>query len=629
MTFADFRRVGLLALCCLLLGGCAVDAALRDSSRLSGRGDLDGALTRIDQTLHGAPDDLQLRAERQRLLALYAARTLDTARRALDAGDYAAASRAYQALAARDPGNERASQGLRQLEMRAQHQRWLAQAEQLAGQDPGAALDWLSKILAEEPDWQAALTLRDRLLRQSNGDEPGPDMPAALKRPVSLSFRNQSLSSIFDAVSGMTGLNFIFDREVPASMPATIVARHSTAWQAINVLLATHHLAKKLLNGNTLLIYPARPDKAAEYQDLAVRTYYLSNADPKAVLDTLKQVLKPRDIAIDTRLNAVVLRDTPAVLAAADRLVQALDLPQSEVTLDVEVLEVSDKLSRALGIDYPGQIGIGFPSQVTGQPLALTGITMVDQLRHLTGSKLGVNFGDSLGRLDLNQSNEAVRTLANPKIRVKNHEKATIKIGEKLPVVTTTTSSSGFAGSSVSYQDVGLSLNVEPSISLGSEVSVKVSLEVSDVLGNPTKLNDGTLVYTLGSRSASTVLSTRDNVTQVLGGLIKRNDSHSSGGLPYLSSVPLLDSLFGSRGSTRENTEIVLLITPHIVRAFTPPPAAVTRFDVGPENRVGDPLRLEDGNGPMATAAVGGAVPPPPAPASLPGTALPAPGAGR
>jgi len=614
-----FWRLALSTAALLLTSGCAVDQALRDSATLRQNGDLAGALARVDAARRAHPDDLKLRAEQHQLLERYSQQQLQQADQALSAGDEAGAIQHYQALSTRDPGNTRAEQGLRQVEQRALHRSWLAEAEAMARQDPMAALDRLGKILAEEPDWQQAIDLRNQLWRQNGGSTLGVTVPPALKKPVALSFRNQNLTTIFDAIARMTGINFIIDREVSPGLTGTIQTQNASAWDAINLLLATNQLAKKMLNGNTLLIYPARPDKVRAYQDQAVRTFYLSNAEPKQVFATLKQVLKPRELAIDERVNAVVMRDDPALLAAAERLVQSLDLPQSEVTLDVEVLEVNSTLTRDLGVSYPDKgIGIGFLTQDDkSKAPAISGMTDMQTLKHFNGKQVGVNFGVEALRLNLYQKNEDIQTLANPKIRVKNHEKATIKIGEKVPVITTTTGSSGmFAGDSVNYEEVGLKLEVQPSISLGREISVKVALTVSDVLHREV-LKSGTTVYTLGNRSAETVLSTRDNVTQVLGGLIKRGDNNSRGGLPYLSQIPLLDSLFGSHSTNRNDSEIILLITPHIVRQFSAPPSVLTRFQMGPEGRIGDPLELQDGSG-VFSAPAGRDTPPDGAPPSLP-----------
>jgi general secretion pathway protein D len=608
----------------LVLCGCATDSALTTSKALYEKGDVEGALVQIEKAQEADPDDIQLRAAQQHLLTIYDNKTIAAADTALAKEDLTTAMRDYQAVLHHDPGSDRARQGAEAVATRQLHQQWLAQARGLASHDPSAALDWLSKILAEEPDWREALDLRAQLLREQGQAALHARVPPGLMRPVRLSFRNQSLTTIIDAISQMTGVNVILDGDVPTGLRGTIVTQHSTAWDALNLLLASSRLSKKLLNDNTLLIFPNRPDKQKQYLDMGVRTYYLSNADPKQVLDTIKQVLKPKEIAIDDRLGAIVVRDVPSVLAACDRLVQSLDLPQSEVMLDVEVLEVTTKLARSLGLNYPPGLSVGF----NGDQDQMSNTILASQLRHLTGDDIRVSMGQNgvAGGADFNETDSGVHTLANPHIRVKNHEKATIKIGQKLPLVTSTMTTVG-TSSSVSYEDVGLSLTVTPSISLGREVSVKVDLEVSNLDGAPTTMSDGTMVYTLGNRSASTVLSTRDNVTQVLGGLIERGDSESTNGLPYLSKIPLLGYLFGYKSSDNEDSEIVLLITPHIVRRFTPPPASVSRFDTGPEDSSGDPLQLSEQAGTVNASSTPGLpagggfpsnVPPPPPVSGVP-----------
>lgn len=637
MTHTTLCFRSLLALL-LILGGCASpnttlkeNETVRQSEALRVKGNLTDALDLLAAARVKDPDNLELLAEQRRLLDLFTSKTLQDADKALQQGDDATATALLQDLAQRDPGNIRAEEGLNLIDVRALHRAWLDKARALAKDDPASALDWLSKILSEEPDWQEAVKLRDQLLRESQRDSVAAALPPALKKPVRLSFRNQSLNTIFSVISNMTGINFVIDREVPSGLTGTIETRSASAWDAINLLLATNRLSKKLLNGNTLLIYPARPDKTREYQDLGVRTFYLSNAEPKQVLATLKQVLKPRELAIDERLNAVVMRDEPAVLDAAERVVQALDIPQSEVMFDVEVLDVSTNLARNLGINYPDSIGIGFvnptggttPSGGQTSNFSVGSTISLQDLRDISGKKIGLTFGKDRGPgINLNQENNQVRTLANPRIRVKNHEKAEIKIGEKVPAITTTNSgNSNFAGESVNYVEVGLTLTVTPSISLGRDITVKIELSVTDILSQG-ETAGGVTFYRMSNRAASTVMSTRDNETQVLGGLIKRGGIENRTGLPYASSVPLLDSLFGTHSNSNADTEIVLLITPHIVRRFNTPPSPVTRFIMGPESRMGDPLELHEGAAPVTVAPGAAApaptVPPPPPPASLP-----------
>ncbi|RXZ43208.1 general secretion pathway protein GspD [Crenobacter cavernae] len=605
----------------LALSGCAADMALRDSESLRRAGDVDGALARVAAAQKAVPDDVRLKMEYRRLIDLYTIQQVREADVALAAGDSRGALDRLKALQARDPGNFRAEQAIRQVEARTRYQVWLYEAQQMAAKNPEAALDKVKMIIAEEPGFPGARAFRDELIRRTgSADTLMPQLSETLRKPLALSFFNQGITTIFDVVSRMTGVNFIFDREVPPGLTATVYTARSTAEDVINLVLSTNQLRKKVLNDNTLLIYPARADKDREYQDLAVRTYYLSNADPKAVVGTVKQILKPRDAVVDERLNALVLRDTPQLLAAADKLVQALDLPQSEVTLDVEVLEVNRSTLREIGVGYPGAVGFS--------PLAGGGRLTVGSLKDLDGNGIGVDLGVPALKLNLLHQSADTRTLANPKIRVKNREKATIKIGDKVPVVTTT-NANGVVSETVQYQEVGLTLKVEPSITLDNEISVKVALEVSDITEKQ-ETKTGLIVYKLGSRSADTILSARNNETQVLAGLIKKSEMAGRTGLPFLSQVPILDSLFGSRRVDTVENEIILLITPRIDRKLELPPSALSSFIAGPEARTGETLTLRntgdsltmqngDGSGgmPPFVPGPGAPPPPPPGPASL------------
>jgi general secretion pathway protein D len=192
--------------------------------------------------------------------------------------------------------------------------------------------------------------------------------------------------------------------------------------------------------------------------------------------------------------------------------------------------------------------------------------------------------------------------LANPRIRVKNREKAKIMIGDRLPVVTTV-NGNGVVTESVSYQDVGLQLDVTPTLSQDGEIGVKVTLEVSNVV-NTIKTQTGLMAYQIGTRKAETNMTARDGETQVLAGLLSRNEHEGGQAIPGLGELPILDRIFGSRQSKKTSTELVLLITPRIVRNLPVPAAHVTAFNSGPQASITtDPLALPPSIPATATAA--------------------------
>ncbi|WP_370646538.1 type II secretion system protein GspD [Chromobacterium sp. Beijing] len=292
---------------------------------------------------------------------------------------------------------------------------------------------------------------------------------------------------------------------------------------------------------------------------------------------------------LDERTNAVIVRDTPEVMAVIERLVASLDIAQSEVTMDVQVLEVNTNDVLDVGVDYPAELRFSvLPKEGSDR-------VTVGDLLGLNRDGIGVggsNGGDLGAAIKLLQRQGKTKVLANPKIRVRNMEKASIKIGEKVPVVTTT-NANGVVTESVNYQDVGLILQVEPRISLSNEVSVKVNMEVSN-LKSEVKTAGGGTVYPMSTRNAETVMTARDGETQVLAGLVKQQHDRSSSGLPGLSTLSWLGGLFGSQKRGVENTELILLLTPRIERALDLPAASNSYFHSGTESRLSvEPLRTE------------------------------------
>ncbi|KVN08375.1 secretin [Burkholderia stagnalis] len=572
------RKVSLLLLIsALALTGCAgspfnaaPDAAATPAERLG----------TLQQQKAAASDDIALTTAVEFSRQDYVRAELKEADRQVAQGNHAAAIDHLGNVLAEDPGNLKASQALEQVKRHRQMAVDLARAQRIGGEKPQEALEIARRILAEQPNHAQAKRLRDTLLRQSQARAARPQLSDALRKPVSLNFKQQPLANIFDVISRVSGVNFVFDRDVDTTQAATLFAERTTAEDAINLLLRTNQLEKKVLDQHTLLVYPSQPDKARNYTEFAIRTFFLSHADAKSVMAALRQMIKPKDVYVDERVNAVVMRDTPETIQVAERVVMGLDIPQSEVTLDVQVLEVNMNDSLDLGVQYPGKVQFGALGVAEGGAL-----TLGDLLR-LNRDRVGVSSesGGLALAIDMLQKQGKTRTLANPKIRVRNMEKANIKIGERVPIVTTT-NANGVVTESVSYQDVGLMLKVEPRISLNEEVSVKVNMEVSSILSKETT-KTGLVAYSLGTRNAETLMTAKNGETQILAGLVKRNETDSIAGLPGASGLPVIGRLFGSNGRSNERSEIVLLITPHIERNLDLPTSAVTTFLSGTESRV-------------------------------------------
>jgi len=574
------KKIILIAL--LLAAACAHDK-FRENRELIEAGNVDEGLTRIAEQVKQNPNDVELRNYYLRHRAVAVQNYLALGDNALGAGQLDAAAEAYRKALALDAENARAKAGMPAVEMARRHKAALAEAG--AALKAGNATDGASRlkqILSENPRNREASTMLRRIEEeQVKTSVAAPELSAALKKPITLEFRDAPLRQVFELISKQTGLNFIFDKDVGPEVKTTVFVRNSSIEDVIRFVLVTNQLDRKVLNENTVLIYPNTPQKARDYKDLVVRSFYLANADVKQTATMVRQLVKTRDLFVDEKLNLLVVRDTPEAVRIVEKLIASQDLAEPEVMIEVEVLEVSHNTLEKLGIDWPSQVAAGVigaggvPGQITGK-----------ELSGFNSGLVRITVSDPLIALNLRQQAGRTNILANPRIRARSREKARIHIGDKVPVITTTAGATGFVSESVNYLDVGLKLEVEPQVYLEDDVGIKVGLEVSSV-GAQTKTSSGTVAYTVATRNTATTLRLRDGETQILAGLISDEDRRSASQVPGLSKLPVLGRLFKSTDDNVTKTEIVLLMTPRVVRNIERPSARIEHFSSGTDAEVG------------------------------------------
>jgi general secretion pathway protein D len=585
------------ALLALTLAGCA-SKGLTEGRKLIAAGQAEAGITRLRASLAEEPDNIELKAyyhtQRERLTS----DRLTQAQQDLDAGRFDAAEATLQTVLTLHPENPRAHTLLANLATMRQHQQRVQAASQaLAAGRPDEAEQAARLILAQAPSHAGALALLQHIQAARTPDELAPrELGAATRKPITLEFRDAPLRNVFDMIARQSGINFIFDKDVRLDTKATLFARNTPIADAVDMLLMTGQLAKKVVNANTLLIYPDQPQKHKTYQELLVKSFYLGNADAKSTMAMLRTLVKVKDIYVDERLNLLVMRDTPDAIRLAEKIIAVQDLAEPEVMLDVEVLEVKRGRLLDLGVQYPNQFSllnlppatssvIGAGGVVTNTTPAASVLT-VESLKNIAPSQIAISPTPSV---NFRKDDSDVNILANPRIRVKNREKAKIHIGDKVPVITSNTTSTGVISESVSYLDVGLKLDVEPSVLMRDDVQIKVGLEVSNIV-REIRSNSGTLTYQIGTRNAGTTLRLKDGETQVLAGLISDEDRSTASRIPGLGDLPLLGRLFSNQRDERSKTEIVLLITPRVLRSDATRQPALTEFRGGTENAIGGGL---------------------------------------
>lgn len=601
----------LVLLAAALLAGCAEQLIRRDSQAALARGDYESALRQLEAGLRDYPESTPLRSgllqarneAMTRLLAQVAAL------RAQGQPDRA------EALLVRardlDPGNVRIQALLVEVATTRRQDAVLAELAAQAGREPpDAVLRRVAEALRDDPRHAGLQALQRRLVQaQRQASPPGFELALAEMRPITLDFRDASLRMVLDVVSRHSGVNFIIDRDVRPETRITVLLRQARVEDALDLIIASGQLAKQVVDPQTIVVYPDTTEKRRQYQDQVVRVFHLASGEAKGAAAFLRAMLGLREPFVDERSNMLALRDTPENVRLAERLIALYDTGAPEVLLELEVLEVSSTRLTELGIKFPDTFSL------TPLPPAGAGGLTLGNLQGLGRDRIAVGVAGLL--INLRREVGDFTTLANPSIRVGHKQQAKVLVGDKIPVVTTTTGTGGFVSDSVNYLDVGLKLDVEPTVFADDEVAIKVALEVSS-LGPAVKTSSGTLAYQIGTRSASTLLRLRDGETQLLAGLISRDERTSASRVPGVGDLPVLGRLFSNQQDGGSRTELVLAITPRVLRNQRRLEAAEAELWVGTDAR--PRLRRPP---PAALAAPAPAAPS----ASAPSDGVPAPAA--
>lgn len=602
------------------LAGCA-GLVLREAQDQVAAGQPEQALRILEEGLRKYPEDASLRARFLRLRDDLLERWLADAQRQRESGRADESERLLARAQGLDPANPRVSAMLQALRSDRRLAASVQDAEGLVTRGQvTAALRLVDEALKANPRHEGLLAVK----RQAQAVQRDQQLRVAQtglaeQRPISLDFRDAGLRQVLDLVTRHSGLNFVLDKDIRQDLRITVYLKQVRVEDALDLIVSTHQLSRKVLDDRTVLLYPNTPDKQREYQEQIIRVFYLASAEAKGAASFLKSMLKLKEPFVDERSNMLALREPPETIALAERLIGLYDTQEPEVLLELEVLEVRSTRLTELGIKVPNTVALS--------PLAPTsgGALTIANLRGLGEDRIGV----SVGGITLNLRREVgdFEILANPRVRARNREKAKVLIGDKVPIITTTTGVGGFVGDSVSYIDVGLKLDIEPTIYANDEVAIKLALEVGSLAGQ-IKTASGTLAYQISTRNASTALRLKDGETQLLAGLLSKEDRTSASRIPLAGDVPVLGRLFSSQLDDGSRTELVLAITPRIVRNLRQPEPSEAELWVGTEaytrlRQVGGRVAPELASGAAATGGPApAAIAQAPAPVAVPDAAL-------
>jgi general secretion pathway protein D len=534
------------------------------------REDYDAAFDNFQKAYAKDPKDLRFRTALYRVRVTDSAMHLSKGRKLVIAGDEQGALVEFLHAAEIDPGNEAAQQEIAKLRER--------RGEQAPKADAG---------LAEEAGTQDDL--------ESMG------APAELKplsnEPVTLHM-TEDTKVIYQAVGKAAGINILFDPDY-TSKRIQVDLNNVSLLDALRIIGTMSNTFWRTVTPNTIFVALNSRAKRTELDDQAVQTFYLSNAwqqnDLTDVQTAIRNVLTTVKVYAVAGQNAIVCRGTPDELLLAQKLINDLDKARAEVVVDIAVLEVSKNWERTLGVSWPSSVGIALQpptsstttSTGTGTGTGTTGTSSVPtlyDLAHLKASNFAVTIGSATANLLLTDSNTKI--LQNPRIRATDAQKATMKIGERIPIATgsyqtgaAVAAVSSLVNTQFQYQDVGVNIEMTPTVHFDHDVTLKIKIEVTSQSGSVTI--SGVTEPILSQRVVDQVIRLREGEASILGGIQDKQEQVSWNGIPGLSSIPILKYLFGSKDRTVSDDELVFLVVPHIVRSQTLDSVNLRAVDTG------------------------------------------------
>jgi len=461
----------------------------------------------------------------------------------------------------------------RQLAAEAQehlHARRLVKAEKLA-----------KEALETDPENETARLLMEQLKQEDKARLGGYELDVESKKPVTLKFKNAKLDEVFKILNRLSGINFIFDEDLKGEQ-VTLLLEEATFAQALELLMKMNNLGSRVLNPKTVIIYSNTKEKQKQYEDQIIQTFYLSSIDAKKAVNMLRTMLQLRKIYVHEELNAIVVRDNPDTIELVGQILANADLADSEVVFDLELIEVShgDLLKFGPELSPYGVSVAGVKNgDIIDSSMPSTGVG--NMINDLTG--IDAFFTLPTATFDFSKQLLDTDILATPKIRVKNREKAKVHVGTREPSITSTISGDNIS-ENVQYIDVGVKVDVEPIIQLDGTVQAKIRLEVSSA-SDPIETSNSR-VFTINTTNAETSLILKDGERTILGGLIRTVDQETKDTIPFLGDLPLIGALFTHYDISEGKREILLSVTPHIVKKIDIPERKEARIWSGGEDEL-------------------------------------------
>jgi general secretion pathway protein D len=401
----------------------------------------------------------------------------------------------------------------------------------------------------------------EEMKRRNNGKRPQPPvLDPQSDEPITLAFpKPVSVFDIYRALGKGFGINILFDPKL-RDQKLPIELNDVDAQSALEILMRTANHFYKVLDETSIIVAEDNPQNRRNYEDLVIQTFFLSNAEVKDVMTMLRSLVGAKNIASNDQLNAIVLRDTADKVKVAERIILTNDKSRGEVVIDVELVQINTQKLQELGVSLSEY---GVTQSLDPNPIRLSDVEFLNQANWILNLPAVV--------YDFVKNSTDAQLLANPQLRISDGEHATLHIGDREPIPVTTFNSSQTVGGNIvpitsfQYQDVGIRLELEPRIHHNQEISLQLTVEVSQISGFR-EASGGQQQPVIGTREIESTIRLKDGETNFLAGLIQTDEQNGEAGVPGLSDIPVLGRLFSRRRTQRQRTDLVLTLTPHIVR---------------------------------------------------------------
>jgi general secretion pathway protein D len=441
-------------------------------------------------------------------------------------------------------------------------------------------------------------------------------------KPVTLRFRDTDIKEVLEVFARTAGVNIFTDESLQPKRITTFF-QNLPLREAFNLILTANRLFAKKVAENTVIVVPDNPGKRQQYDELLVQTFYLTDADAKVVVNLVRTILNTRQVFVNEKLNALVIRETPEKIELARKVLEANDRGVAEVEIDLEILEIDRQSVQNLGVDLSPRtysVSLGFP---TDMPIGnIWSSIRFGSVVNITNPSLIVNLIKNDGSTNI---------IANPTVRILDRQKARLLVGERRPFqississvpsvagtpTTTPTGAVTTTQTNVEYRDLGLKMTLTPTVHLNGEVTVELNFEISAAGAPISGVSGGELLPPVNTRNLDTFIKVKNGETRLLGGLFQDVDSVANSKIPFLSDIPWLGRVFQSPSQERRRTDVLISLTPRIVKIMERPDPEIESFASG----------TADSFGPAAPALPTPIPVAPPRPATPGGQTPPAPG---